>query len=250
MPAIVARRTTLIAAASAVLAGCAGNKPVVLDRQAMVAVQRIGLPAVRVPHSPDVRVVNGLSTRMAGFGLIGAIGSVSGSVVRGNRSDSLVRMMAARRFDPGPALTTMLAAALAAKGFTVVPVAADPKRRFLPTVATAPEYDAVLDCYVSTYGFTALDDSDDSPFRATVAVPARLIGAGGAVLMQDTAVVSGGATPADTPPGSAASAVAPGATAPGTFRSFSDAEKDQAVAIDALRAAFETAAAGVVRRIS
>ena len=216
----------------------------------MATVKRIGLPVVGTPRSPDVTVLNGVSTRMAGLGLIGAIGALSGSVVRGNRSDALVGMMAARGFDPGPALTAMLTAALGAKGFTVVPEAADPKRRFLPAIAAMPDCDAVLDCYISTYGFVAASDADDSPYRATIAVPARLIGSGGAVLMQDTVVVSGGGEMPAGAPARPDAPPAPVVAAPGTFLSFSDAENNPAAAIDALRAVFETAAAGVVRRIS
>lgn len=258
MPLIAIRRTVLIGAASAILAGCARNGPIVLDRQAMAGIKRIGLPMVGVARSPDVRVVNGVSERMAGLGLVGAIGAISGSIVRANRSDAVVSMMAARGFDPGPALTAMLDSALKARGFIVVPMAAEPKRSFLTTIAAAPEYDAVLDCYVSTYGFYALNDSDDSPFRASVAVPARLVGAGGAVLMQDTVVISSGDKPAVTSAAVAGGASAlpatpplePGAAAPGTFRSFSDAEKDPTSAVESLRVAFQLAAAGVVRRIT
>ena len=236
----ITRRTALIAAASATLAGCGPTKPIVLDREAMVGIKRIGLPVAGVLRSPDVNVVNGISERVAGLGLIGAIASISGSVVRGNRSDALARMMGARDFDPGPALTAMLAADLGANGFIVVPMEADPKRRVPVAVTGSAACDAVLDCFVSTYGFTALNDADDSPYRATVVVPTRLARRDGTVLMQDAVVISAGETTDKTNPG---------VTAPGTFRSFSDVEKDPVAAVDALRAAFEAAAAGVVRRM-
>lgn len=250
----ITRRNVLLGAVAASLAGCAVKQPIVLDRQAMAGIKRIGLPTVGVAGSPDVRVLNAVSDRMAGFGLIGAIGAMSGMVVRGNRSDSVRRMMAARGFDPGPALTAMLTADLQAKGFTVVPIAADPKRSYLPSVAESPAYDAVLDCYVSIYGYHALDDSDDSPYRTIIGVPARLIGRGNVVLMEDTVAVSAGQTPpGPVPSGSPAPSPAPAGAnmnRAGVFTSFSDVEKDPVVAIDAMRAVFETAAAGVVRRIT
>ena len=245
MSSSLPRRALLGIATATALVGCAATKTVVLDRQAAAGIKRIGLPTVGMPKSPDVTVINTASKQMAGFGLIGAIGALSGSIVRGNRSDSLVRMMAAQNFDPGPAFNALLVTDLQAKGFEVVPIPINPRRAFLPTAPSSPAYDAVLDCYVFQYGFTALDDSDSSPYRATVIVPVRLVGGSGAVLMEDTVVISGSGVP--TP---ATATAGPTEPTPVAFTSFSDAEKDPATAVNALRSAFELAATGIVRRAS
>ena len=73
----------------------------------------------------------------------------------------------------------------------------------------------------------------------------RLAAGNGAVLMEDTVVVSAG----DVPAGSVPDVAAPPVTT-GTFRSFSDVERNPVAGIDALRAVFRSAAAGVVHRMT
>ena len=150
------RRNRLIAVLPA-LAGCAA-KPIVLDRQSAARIKRIGLPTIGIPSSSTVSVINAVSNQL------GLIGLIAGATVRSNRRDSLARLLAARSFDARALLSAALATQLADRGMTLVPFAAAPNRSdFLAAVPDSPAYDAVLDLYVSQYGFIARSDADSGP---------------------------------------------------------------------------------------
>lgn len=218
------------------LAGCA-TKPIVIDRAAMAGVRRIAVPTVGFPSSPDVQVRDSVASR---FGLIGL---ATESIMRGNRSDAVKAILAARGFDPRAHLQTALTERLAARGLTVLPEPADAARGdFLQTYATGGR-DAVLDTWVSQYGFVALSDASDAPFRPNVTLNTRLVQARDkSVLMQDTVLIDGVVEPVparDSPPLGAS-----------TFRNFAEIEANPDRAVAGLRAALASAADGVVRRLA
>ena len=225
------RRNLLIAVLPA-LAGCAA-KPIVLDRQSAARIKRIGLPTIGIPSSPTVSVINAVSNQL------GLIGLIAGATVRSNRRDSLARLLATRSFDARALLSAALAAQLAARGMTLVPFAADPTRSdFLPAVPDSPAYDAVLDLYISQYGFIARSDADRDPYRATVSAPVRLVATPGHdILMKDIVDIS------------TAEGTAPN-TPKLTFTSFSEVETDPAAGVAALSVAFNDLATGIVSRIT
>ena len=161
-------RRGFLALTLAGLAGCA-SKPIVLDRAAMSDVKRIGVPTPGFPRSVDIVVTNATSR------YFGSIGQITGSIIRGNRSDAVTAMMASRGMDPRATFQTALADRLATRKLAVVPEQASATRNgFLPTYAGGDGRDAILDTVVPQYGFLALDDSDSSPFRPTVLVRTRL----------------------------------------------------------------------------
>lgn len=228
---LLSRRNVLLAVVPA-LAGCVA-KPIILDRQAAANIKRIGLPTIGMPTSPTVTVINAVSNQL------GVIGLIAGATVRSNRRDALSRILASRGFDARSLLSAALTTQLTARGMTLVPFPVDPNRSdFLASVPASPAYDAVLDLYVSEYGFVALSDADADPYRATIQTPVRLVATPGRdILMKDSITISSSDTTATAPKKL-------------TFSSFSDIENDPAAGVAALSAAFEDLATGIVRRIT
>jgi hypothetical protein len=204
----------------------------------MADVKRIGMPTPGFPRSVDIVVTNTTSR------YFGSIGQITGSIIRGNRSDAVTAMMASRGMDPRAAFQTVLADRLAAHRLAVVPEQASATRRdFLPTYAGGGDRDAILDTVVSQYGFLALDDSDSSPFRPTVLVRTRLTSAHDrSVLMVDTVLINGVQGPALAADGTALGLA--------TFKDFTELEASPDRAVASLRQAFAAAADGVVARLT
>lgn len=235
-PASLPRRG-ILALGLAGLAGCAA-KPVVIDRAAMAGVRRIAVPTVGFPADADVQVRNPVARN---FGLVGLI---TENVMRSNRIGAMKAALAARGFDPRGHFQTALTERLTARGLTVLPEAADATRGdFLPTYSAGGDRDAVLDTWVSQYGFIALSDISDAPFRPHVTLSTRLVHARDkSVLMQDTVVIDGVVEPASPRGGPPLGA--------STFKTFAEMEADPDRAVAGLRAALTAAADGVVRRLA
>lgn len=231
-------RRGVLAGTTAVLVGCATDKPIVVDHAAMAAVRRIGLPTVGFPADPTVKVMNTFTNRL------GLVGVVAEGIIRTNRGDAVRAMLAAHTFDPQAHFQVALVERLRARKLAVAPEAADPARRaFLAKYEAVPDCDAVLDIFVVGYGFLALDDHDASPFRPTVVLSTRLVQAADrSVMMQDMVAVNGveGAT------------MPPGDTSPllPTFKDFAEIEANPGRAVASLRAALSAAADGVGRRLA
>ena len=204
----------------------------------MADVRRIGLPTTGFPRSVDIVVTNATSR------YFGSIGQITGSIIRGNRSDAVTAMMAAHGMDPRSTFQAALADRLAARKLLVVPEQASATRRdFLPSYGGGDGRDAILDTVVAQYGFVALDDSDTSPFRPTVVVKTRLTHARDrSVLMEDMVLTNGVQGPALAADG------APLGLA--TFKDFTELEANPARAVASLRQAFAAAADGVVARLT
>lgn len=233
-PAALPRRAAVLGSL-ALVAGCVA-RPVAIDRASMAGVKQIALPTPGFPKSPDVAVLQGIGPQ---FGLIGII---STAVVRGNRSDALVALMRSKDFDARSVFENALADQLRAKRLTTVAVSASPTRRsFVDAYPAADADDAALDVYVSSYGFFAFTDSDDSPYRPGVSLSMRLVSARDrSVLMQDQVVNSGIDAPITTPSGSGV---------PPAFTSFSDVTANPDLAIQALRLSLTYAAQAVGSRL-
>ena len=232
----LSRRGAILSMAGFV-AACAG-KAVLLDKTAAANIKQVGLPTVGAPTSPTVDVTNGAGKH---FGLIGL---VSSGVTFANRVGALTAIEQAQGFDPRASFTSQLTAELASHGYTVVPQPADANRdSFLANYDLTGSVEAVLDVYISSYGFVANDDSDDSPYRPAVQLRTRLVSAADrSVLMQDRMDLMQIDVPLAQPGG------AP--PAPYGFTSFSDVTKDPARAVLALRGGLGFAADAVCQRLA
>lgn len=219
------------------LAGCAA-KPVLLDRSAMAGVKRVGLPTIGAPGSPTVQVAQPIGNSF------GAIGILSTAIVRGNRESALKALLASQALDAQSCLTQAVTDDLRAQGLTVVPMAADSRRSsFVARADGEPTVQAILDIYISQYGFIAASDSDDAPYHPSVILAARLIGAQDrTVMMQDTVALNEIDVPLPQPNG------AP--PAPYAFYTFSQVTDDPVRAAMALRGALKYAADSVGKRLA
>jgi hypothetical protein len=217
------------------LASCA-MKPVAVDKASMAGVKRVGLPNPGFPNSPEVAVLNGIGQQ---FGLIGL---VSTAIVRGNRSDAVVALMASKGFDPHYYFRDKLTARLQALNIEAVPEpAAVGRSSFLKDYAFASTDDAVLDVFVSRYGFFAFSDRDDTPYRPGVSLSMRLVSARDrSVLMQDTVLNTG----IDAPVGKGTGSVPP------SFTSFSDVTGNPDLAVTSLQLALAYAADTIGSRMA
>ncbi len=204
----------------------------------MANIHRVALPTVGFPENPNIAVMNTATDRL------GFVGQIAGIVIRKNRMDAVRTMMASQTFDPQLHFHAMLIERLRAQSFAIAPESADPARRtFLAKYEPAPGHDAVLDAFVVTYGFLALDDRDASPFRPTVVVSTRLIQAANrSVLMQDTFTVNGVED--------ASISLDPAAPSLSTFKDFTELEADPRRAVASLGAALSAAADGIGRRLA
>lgn len=224
-PHAVSRRTLLIGAAT--LAGCASTGPVALDRQALASVRRVAVPTPGIPAQPTVEVVNGVP------GQLGVLGLIAGDAAHNRRVEVLGNLLDAQGLHASDTLQRALLDRLRARGFGPVPQSADPARQaFLSADPADPAHDATLDVYITRYGFVALSEASNEPYRPTVGLAVRLTRASdAAVLLRDAITIS------DV------------AGAP-TFGSFVGIENDPARAAASLRQAFATAADRVVQRLT
>ena len=211
-------------------------KPVALDRTTMADVKRVGLPSTGFPNAPTIDVINGVGKQ---FGLVGL---VTTAIVQSNRSSEVTSLMAAKGFDPHAYFEAEVADRMRNRGLAVLPLAADGKRQdFLTSYPSATVDDAVLDVFVSGYGFFAFSDADDSPYRPAVSLAMRLVNARDrSILMQDRLVNTGLEAPV---------AGAPSATPP-SFTTFSGVTDNPDLAIIALSNALAYAADAVGTRLA
>jgi hypothetical protein len=229
-------RRTLAFTTLAALAGCA-EPAVVLDRGTLRDVRRIGVPLPGFHASPTVEVTNAVGRQ---FGLVGLVSTL---VVQSNRSDALAALIRTAGFDPQAYFHQRLLTQVNTLGFTALPEVGDATRAdFLASYDAADGHDAVLDVYVSRYGFTAHSDWDSDPYRPSLSLAARLISARDrSVLMQDKWLFKG--VDADmmrregTDPGLA-------------FTTFGDITRRPDLAVTALRHAFDYAVAGIGKRLT
>jgi hypothetical protein len=165
------------------LSACAGQPEIPYDRSASQANKTIGLLTVGWPSGPTSFLA---SDPGRSFGLIGAL--VDASIESGRETD-LEKILADRKIDANRQFVSELTDNLQAKGFTVVPVAADSKRQnYLKKYPGAADnkVDSYLDVSVSNYGYLAAGIGSSNPYRPWLASRVKLVrAADGAVLMQD-----------------------------------------------------------------
>lgn len=232
----VTRRNILITA-TVLLAGCAA-KPVILDREAMAGVKRVAIPPVGLPRYPTILVRDAVANHL------GLIGLIAGTTVRSNRIDAMQAMVTAQGLDPQRHLHAALTTRLQSHGLAIAPMPADPARRdFLAAYPPEPPRDATLDVIVNRYGYEALNDRDDQPYRPTIVLSARLVSQrDSSILMQDTVIISGLPSRVDADLNNKDLAT--------TFPTFTAIQADPAHAISVLRQAFDAAADGIVKRLA
>ncbi len=118
-----------------------------------------------------------------------------------------------------------------------------PLRFVFTSCEPGADRDAVLDIYVSTYGFIALSDASNMPFLPSVDLSARLVQARDrSVLMQAAVAVRGIEEPAKAPDGTSLGL--------GSFKNFAEIEANPGRAVACMRGALAAAADGLVRRLA
>jgi hypothetical protein len=209
----------------------------------MANVHTLAITTIGMPESPTVRVINTASDRIAAFGLIGLTATAVGATMRSNRRAAIRDIMATEKFDPQSYLQAALEQSLRARSLVPVRVDAAPARdAFLPAVPPGLSQDALLDGYVSDYGFFAASDSDADPFRPSVTLHIQFVDArDNTVLMRDTVLISVGDGPAKAADNTDLGQL--------TFTTFSDVETNPKRAVTALRYALDQAAIGAVKRL-
>jgi hypothetical protein len=172
-----------VLAALLVVSACAGQPEIPYDRTATSGNKTIGLLTPAWPSGPTSFLA---SSPGKSFGLIGAL--VDQGIQSGRDSD-LKLMLDNQKIDANTEFVTQLTANLQAKGFTVIPIAADIKRsgyaKQYPSAA-ANKVDSYLYVAVIQYGYLAAGIGSDSPYRPWCTANVKLVrAADGAVLMQD-----------------------------------------------------------------
>jgi hypothetical protein len=170
-------------AALLTLAACAGQPEIPYDRTAAASNKTIGLLTPGWPSGPSSFLASNVGQS---FGLVGAL--VNAGIQTGRESD-LQLILTEQKVDTNLTFVTALTANLQAKGFTVVPLAADAKRaatlKKYPA-AGANNVDSYLDVAVTNYGYLAAGIGSSNPYRPWCVANVKLIRASdSAVLMQD-----------------------------------------------------------------
>jgi hypothetical protein len=171
-------------AALLTLAACAGQPEIPYDGAAAANNKTIGL---LTPAWPSSAISFLASNPGQSFGLVGAL--INAGIEDGRDTD-LKAILADQKIDANADFVSALTADLQAKGFTMVPVDADPKRGALMKkypAAGANHVDSYLDVAVLNYGYLAAGIGSDNPYRPWCAALVKLVRASdGAILMQDS----------------------------------------------------------------
>ncbi len=235
---MITRRAALLVALGS-LAACATAKPILLDRSAMSDVKRVGLPRVGFPDYPTVQVTNAVGNAF------GAIGLISTAIVANNRIDALTALMGSRGFDGRAFFTRQLVEQVTALRLDLIAEPGEPgagsRKQFLEAYGPALGQDAILDIFISRYGFIASSDRDDAPYRPAVELGVRLVQARDrSVLMQDRLAMDALDVPMAQPTGQ---------PAPFAFHTFADITADPDRAVAGLKGALSYAVGSVCRRL-
>jgi hypothetical protein len=181
------RLASALVAVVLLLAGCAGVPEVPFDRSTSGNVHTIGVLTEAYPAGPSAILVNNVGQS---FGLIG---SITESVMRNNRENSLKDILGRQHFEIQNRFNQTLASTLTAHGFQVVmvPVARETDGKLLEKYpdSFAVQADAYLDISVLGYGYVAASIADSAPYRPFMSARVKLVGARDkSVLMQDWVV--------------------------------------------------------------
>ncbi len=169
------------------LAACA--EPVIpYDRGAGTPVNAVGVLTPSWPGGPTALLA---TSPGQSFGLVGGLITLAVQSARDSRfRDSL----AGQPFDGQSEFRTGLLAAVAARGYQVIEVAAPTERtKFVEGgyagMAAQARPDALLDCLVPIWGYIAAGIADSTPYRPYFTLRCRMVSAAsGAVLMRDTII--------------------------------------------------------------
>ena len=179
-PGAIARATVFLFAAC-LLSACVSAPPrQTYNREANDAIKSISVLPMR-ESKPGIMMMNHPG---ASFGLIGALVMAGDMSSKQNRFEA---HMASAKFDQNEALRQALAAALERRGYTVswpgmlVDTGSTPRDTYGLRKAYAPISDAQaqLDINFGFVGYAAAGASDGQPYRPTVTLFARLVGADG-----------------------------------------------------------------------
>jgi hypothetical protein len=171
-------------AALLTVAACASQPEIPYDRTAAPNNKTIGLLTPGWPSGPTAFLA---SSPGQSFGLVGAL--IDAGIQSGRETD-LKQILDSQKVDANADFVTTLTSNLQAKGFTVVPVAADAKRnkalKKYPAAGT-DQVDSYLDVAVTQYGYLAAGIGSDNPYRPWCETSVKLVRASdGAVLLQDS----------------------------------------------------------------
>jgi len=183
----ILNRAAISLAALLLLAGCAGQPEIPFDRGGTTSVNTIGLLTPGFPKGAGVVRASGVGQS---FGLTGALVEAA---LQKNREDHFKEAITPQKFAAQQAFLKGVRSQLEQRGYTVVDIAQDRTDNALltayPTTASNPPVDAYLDLAVVSYGYIAAGITDKTPYRPTLNMRARLVGAkSNMVLMQDTIV--------------------------------------------------------------
>jgi hypothetical protein len=169
----VQRKLRLLAIFSLVttLAACSSFPTQEFNKEANQSVHVIAVAPIGVPDKPMVMIVNAVGTN---FGLIGAAVEATRAA---NASNEAAKEFASGGLTYKTDLPSEIESGLKAAGFEVQMLPGNrpgsATTKFLTTEPAAPGADAVLDIYVSYYGYVAA--SAKSPYRPSIHLEARLL---------------------------------------------------------------------------
>ncbi len=179
-PGAIARATVILFAAC-LLSACVSAPPrQTYNREANSTIKSIAVLPMR-QSKPAVTMMNHPG---ANFGLIGALVMAGDMASKQNKFEE---HLAAAKFDQNEVLRQALATALERRGYTVtwpatlVDDGSTPRDRYglRKTYAPGADTQAQLDINFGFIGYAAAGASDNQPYRPTVSLSARLVGADG-----------------------------------------------------------------------
>lgn len=171
----------VLAVVVAAVSGCAGTKPIPLDR-AQANIKTIGIVTPYVAQSPTSYIV---ASPGRNFGLIGALIDAG---VRSSREQALEATLKTQQFSAEQTLSDRLAEAIKAQGYDVVMIPAKrvEKGEFLDKYPQSAGVDAYMDVVLPAWGYVAAGVQSSAPFRPYIAARCKLVRSTDAsVLMQD-----------------------------------------------------------------
>ncbi|MBS0366062.1 MAG: hypothetical protein JSR67_09590 [Proteobacteria bacterium] len=170
------RRPSLFGSAAVLavmLSACASFPTQELDKASNTSLHVIAVAPIGMPDKPMVTIVNAVGNS---FGLIGAVVEAARA---SNASNEAVNELASGGLAYKAQLPADIESSLKAAGFEVQMLqgarAANQTASFLTTLPAAPGADAVLDLYVSYFGYEAA--GAQSAYRPAVHLEARLLDA-------------------------------------------------------------------------
>jgi len=244
--AVRALRTGVLLLSALSLSACVNAPPKpAFNHAANASLKRIDVLAL-----PESRVgLDILNHPGFSFGLIGLAVAEANMAPKRNWLEAQVRD---HKFDQVAIFRERLTQAMTAKGYELIwsePTTEDPKHPaareqngYRRSYAADPRADAQLDVALNYVGYAAAGAGENSPYRPTVGLSAKLVGADGKAVLMSDQILYNPVFP------NTRGAITINADPAYTYPEFNALEASGATALDGLRVALESAADELARQ--